>query len=117
MEKFKACEKEMKTKAYSKEGLSQMTKMDPKEKEKADTCNWVSEMVEQLALQIEAAEAEIETLQSVAKKGRRDNSKNERASELEHTVERHKWHTNRLELILRLLQNGNIPPEKVCLYS
>jgi len=31
MERFKACEKEMKTKAYSKEGLAS-NKMDPKEK-------------------------------------------------------------------------------------
>ena len=33
MERFKAIEKEMKTKAFSKEGLMQMARMDPKEKE------------------------------------------------------------------------------------
>src|SRR4051812_43477363 len=32
MEQFKAVEKEMKTKAYSKEGLSQNVKQDPKER-------------------------------------------------------------------------------------
>ncbi|KAG9298759.1 hypothetical protein G9A89_012827 [Geosiphon pyriformis] len=113
MEKFKACEKEMKTKAYSKEGLSQLTKMDPKEKEKMDTCDWVSQMVDSLAIQIEAAEAEIEILQAVVKKGRKDTQKLDRLTEVEQSVERHKWHTNRLELILRLLENGNIPAEKV----
>jgi len=32
METFKAVEKEMKTKAFSKEGLSAAAKLDPKEK-------------------------------------------------------------------------------------
>ena len=32
MERFKVCEKEFKTKAFSKEGLSQAPKEDPKEK-------------------------------------------------------------------------------------
>ncbi|CAG8663052.1 12865_t:CDS:2, partial [Ambispora gerdemannii] len=113
MEKFKACEKEMKTKAYSKEGLLQLTKMDPKEKEKMETCEWLNNMVEQLGLQIEAGEAEIESLQVVVKKGRKDSQKIDRLTEVERAVERHKWHTNRLELILRLLENGNIPTEKV----
>ena len=34
MERFKVCEKEFKTKAFSKEGLSQAPKEDPKDKEK-----------------------------------------------------------------------------------
>ncbi|CAI2180507.1 641_t:CDS:10 [Funneliformis geosporum] len=113
MEKFKACEKEMKTKAYSKEGLQQSTKMDPKEKEKMETCEWVANQIDALSTQIEAAEAEVEQLQSVVKKGRKDSQKVERLGEVENMIERHKWHVNRLELILRLLENGNIPPEKV----
>ncbi|RIA88782.1 Not1 N-terminal domain, CCR4-Not complex component-domain-containing protein [Glomus cerebriforme] len=113
MEKFKACEKEMKTKAYSKEGLQQSTKMDPKEKEKMETCEWVSNQIDALSTQIETAEAEVEQLQSVVKKSRKDSQKVERLGEVENMIERHKWHVNRLELILRLLENGNIPPEKV----
>lgn len=31
MEQFKVCEKETKTKAYSKEGLAQLEKVDPEE--------------------------------------------------------------------------------------
>ena len=113
MEKFKACEKEMKTKAYSKEGLSQSAKMDPKEKEKLETTAWLSDMVDQLALQIEAAEAKAESLHAVIKKGRKDQQKLEDLNEAENLVERHKWHTGRLELILRLLENGNITTEQV----
>lgn len=113
MEKFKACEKEMKTKAYSKEGLQQSIKMDPKEKEKIDTCDFVSNQIDALATQIETAEAEVEQLQSAVKKGRKDATKADRLGEVENMIERHKFHVNRLELILRLLENGNIPPEKV----
>ncbi|KAL1916998.1 uncharacterized protein VTP21DRAFT_5196 [Calcarisporiella thermophila] len=113
MEKFKACEKEMKTKAYSKEGLLQMAKLDPKEKEKVDCCAWITQSVEDLGLQIETLEAEMETLQIAARKGRKDNSKMERLAEIDHLIERHKWHTSRLELILRLLENDRIPVDRV----
>jgi CCR4-NOT transcription complex subunit 3 len=112
MERFKAIEKEMKTKAYSREGLIMSGRMDPKEKEKAETCSWVTERVEALTIQIEALEAEVETLQAGAKKGKNNPAK-ERISELEDKIERHKWHQGRLELILRLLENGQIETDKV----
>ncbi|KAG0280184.1 general negative regulator of transcription subunit 5 [Linnemannia exigua] len=112
MEKFKVIEKEMKTKAYSREGLIMSGRLDPKEKEKADMCTWVTERVDSLNMQIEALEAEVETLQSGAKKGK-NNSARERISELEDKIERHKWHQGRLELILRLLENGQIEMDKV----
>jgi CCR4-NOT transcription complex subunit 3 len=112
MEKFKVIEKEMKTKAYSREGLIMSGRLDPKEKEKADMCTWVTERVESLNMQIEALEAEVETLQSGAKKGK-NNPARERISELEDKTERHKWHQGRLELILRLLENGQIEMDKV----
>ncbi|KAF9541047.1 general negative regulator of transcription subunit 5 [Mortierella hygrophila] len=112
MERFKAIEKEMKTKAYSREGLIMSGRMDPKEKEKAETCSWVTERVEALAIQIEALEAEVETLQAGAKKGKNNPAK-ERISDLEDKIERHKWHQGRLELILRLLENGQIETDKV----
>ncbi|KAF9313614.1 general negative regulator of transcription subunit 5 [Podila horticola] len=112
MEKFKACEKEMKTKAYSREGLSMSGRLDPKEKEKAETASWVTERVESLNIQIEALEAEVETLQAGAKKGKNNPAK-ERMTELEEKIERHKWHQGRLELILRLLENGQIDTEKI----
>lgn len=62
MEKFKAVEKEMKTKAYSKEGLSAAAKLDPKEMEKMEICNFLSDMVDELNRQIETTEAEAEVL-------------------------------------------------------
>ncbi|EJF63014.1 hypothetical protein DICSQDRAFT_103482 [Dichomitus squalens LYAD-421 SS1] len=113
MEKFKACEKEMKTKAFSKEGLTQSAKLDPKQQEKVDTMSWVQSMIDELMVQAETAEAEIETLQGGGKKKKAGSAAAERLEGLERLNERRKWHINRLELILRLLDNGSLPTEKV----
>ena len=42
MERFKVIEREAKIKAYSKEGLGAMGKVDPKEKEKEEITSWLS---------------------------------------------------------------------------
>ena len=68
METFKAVEKEMKTKAFSKEGLSAAAKLDPREKEKVEMCNFLGDMVDELSRQIESAEAEQDTVQATMKK-------------------------------------------------
>lgn len=113
MEKFKAVEKEMKTKAFSKEGLSAAAKLDPKEKEKIEVAQFLSDMVDELGRQIESQEAEAEALQATLKKGKKDSGKAERMAELERTVERHKWHTGKLEILLRSLENGSVEVEQV----
>ncbi|PFH52582.1 hypothetical protein AMATHDRAFT_74064 [Amanita thiersii Skay4041] len=114
MEKFKACEKEMKTKAFSKEGLIQATKLDPKEQEKEDAMQWLQTQVEELQMQIEQTEAEIEALQGTGKKRNKTGSSAAgRLEELENLNERRKWHVSRLEIVLRLLNNGSLSTEKV----
>ena len=114
MEKFKACEKEMKTKAFSKEGLTAATKLDPKAQEKIEVTAWIQSQVEELQIQIEQSEAEIETLQGGGKKkGKSGGAAAERLEQLEHLNERRKWHVNRLELIMRLLDNGSLAVDKV----
>ncbi|KAG1136967.1 hypothetical protein G6F37_010600 [Rhizopus arrhizus] len=113
MERFKTVEREMKTKAFSREGLLQREKMDPKEKEKADACDWISTTVDELSRQIEMAEAEVETMQGTTKRGKKDHAKAERIAEREHWIERDRWHIGRLELMLRLLENDQIVTEKV----
>lgn len=113
MEKFKAVEKEMKTKAYSKEGLSLGPKLDPKDREKNEVIDFLCNMNEELERQVETIEAEVETLQAGMKKGKKDNAKAERIHELEETAERHKWHQNKLDLLQRALENGNVEPEQV----
>lgn len=113
MEKFKAVEKEMKTKAFSKEGLSAAAKLDPKEKEKVETCQFLGEMVEELGRQVETQEAEIETLQAGAKKGKKGGGNADRIAELERQVEKHKWHSSKLEILLRSLENGSVETDQV----
>lgn len=113
MEKFKAVEKEMKTKAFSKEGLSAVAKLDPKEKEKLEACQFLSNMVEELERQVETLEAEEEALQATVKKGKKDSGKADRLLEIQRLTERHKWHQGKLELLLRSLENGNVDTEQV----
>lgn len=113
MERFKAVEKEMKTKAYSKEGLQLQSKLDPKEKEKQDVLDFLSSMNEELERQVEMHEAEVESMHATTKKGKKDNAKAERIAELEYTVERHKFHQGKLELLQRALDNGNVEVEQV----
>lgn len=114
MEKFKACEKEMKTKAFSKEGLTQSAKLDPKAQEKLEVTSWLQQSVEDLTLQVEQSEAEIESLQGGGKKrGKGQSSAAGRLDDLEHLNERRKWHISRLELILRLLDNGSLSTDRV----
>lgn len=113
MERFKACEKEMKTKAYSKEGLTNSTRLDPREKERAATVNFVSEMLEELEHQVEGLEAEQEMTRNSMKRGKKDTQKQERISELDDQLDRHRWHIGKMELILRMLENGTITAESV----
>ncbi|KAI9651624.1 MAG: general negative regulator of transcription subunit 5 [Trizodia sp. TS-e1964] len=113
MEKFKAVEKEMKTKAYSKGGLAAAARLDPKEKEKLEACQFLSNQVEELERQIETMEAESESLQANMKRGKKDVAKAERVEEIERITERHKWHQGKLELMLRSLENGGIETEQV----
>lgn len=111
MERFKACEKEMKTKAFSKEGLNATAKLDPKEQLKLELCDWITTMVDELSKQVEQTEAEVETMQLLRKKKNSDGM--QRLEELETLNERRNWHVGRLELILRLLENGNLQTDPV----
>ncbi|KAJ5797818.1 uncharacterized protein N7503_007114 [Penicillium pulvis] len=113
MEQFKAVEKEMKTKAYSKEGLSAAQRLDPREKEKVEAADFLSTMVDELGQKIEAMEAEEETLHAQMKKGKKDMSKANRMADLSRVTERHKWHINKLEFLMRSLQNGNLEVTQV----
>ncbi|XP_052174927.1 uncharacterized protein LOC127789892 isoform X5 [Diospyros lotus] len=108
MERFKICEKETKTKAFSKEGLGQQPKTDPKEKAKSETRDWLNNVVGELESQIDSFEAEIEGLS--VKKGK---TRPPRLTHLESSITRHKAHIKKLEWILRLLDNDELSPEQV----
>ncbi|KAL2874380.1 general negative regulator of transcription subunit 5 [Colletotrichum sp. CLE4] len=113
MEKFKAVEKAMKTKAYSKEGLASSAKLDPQEQAKAEASDFLNSMVDELEQQIETLEAEAEAIQATMKKGKSQTAKAERMAEIERIIERHKWHQGKLELIRRSLENGGVDTDQV----
>lgn len=114
MERFKVLEKEMKIKAYSKEGLSQAAKLDPKEMEKLKVAHWINAAVDRLGTQTDAFEAELEGLQIQARKSKRlDMDKQERLEALPGIVERHKLHIRRLEQLLRFMENDKYEPDEV----
>lgn len=113
MERFKAVEKAMKTKAYSKEGLASSTKLDPAEQARAEAGDFLGNQVDELEQQIETLEAESEQIQATMKKGKSQTAKAERIAEIDRVIERHKWHQGKLELIRRSLENGGIDTDAV----
>lgn len=113
MERFKTVEKDMKTKAFSKEGLN-MQRIDPKQKEKNETTEFLQQMLEELERQSEKHEASIDQIQGSSKRGKRlDASKQNEINELQEKINRNHWHQEKLELMLRLLENGDLEPEQV----
>ena len=110
MERFKALEKEMKMKAYSKEGLSASQKLDPAEKAKRDVIDWIGTTVDELSRQIEQTEAEMEAVQGGGKKKK---AMGEKLGELEELNERRVWHNSKLEIVQRMLENGQLSVEQV----
>lgn len=113
MEQFKQVEKEMKTKAYSKEGLSQSVKQDPEDKRRDDLCDFLGSQLEEIEQFIEALDAEQDTLQAAVKKKKNDSSKTGRLADIEILLERFKWHEGKIQLLLRSLQNGNVNNDQV----
>ncbi|POM69375.1 Subunit of the CCR4NOT complex [Phytophthora palmivora] len=109
MEEFKVCEKETKTKAYSKEGLAQVEKLDPEQQARQQSHAWIQDCLTQFNVQIEALESDVERLHSA--KGRNRNKTE--IDEKEKLLSRHKWHILKLEQINRLLDNAALEPEQV----
>ena len=95
MEKFKIVERETKTKAYSKEGLTSGQKLDPAERERADISQWLNTCLEQINIQIDQFEAEIESLGTTKKKkGRNDQA--EQVEQLTTLLEKHRDHVQKV---------------------
>lgn len=110
MEKFKVCEKETKTKAFSKEGLAQ-DRIDPKQKAKAEVGDWVRESISKLREQSDEFEAEIEQLSSGGKRKKRGEEP-PRVSELKQCIVRHEHHVEMLERVLRAIDNEQVTPKQ-----
>uniref|UniRef100_A0A7S1UQS1 CCR4-NOT transcription complex subunit 3 n=1 Tax=Grammatophora oceanica TaxID=210454 RepID=A0A7S1UQS1_9STRA len=109
MEQFKICEKETKTKAYSKEGLAKAERLDPAEQAKRTTTKWIGEFVDKLQELADDKELEIERLSSG--KGKKTNK--HQIEECNHFIANHKFHINKLEGIMRLVNNDRLDVESV----
>ena len=109
MEQFKVCEKETKTKAYSKEGLAKQERLDPEEQKRENTISWISEIIDQMQGFVDENDLEVEKLS--AGKGKKTN-KNQ-LEELQQHLSNHKFHINKLEGIMRLVRNGVLEPDTV----
>eukprot|EP00210_Caulerpa_lentillifera_P003676 g3509.t1 len=109
MEQFKNCEKEAKTKAFSKAGLGQAAKLDPEEKARQATREWLNEQVEALRMQIDEFEAELESFNT----SRRGKKPSDRQQVLEDCVLRHQGHISRLEQCMRCLDNCTVTYQEI----
>ncbi|KAJ3271145.1 general negative regulator of transcription subunit 5 [Terramyces sp. JEL0728] len=105
-------EKELKTKAYSQAGLNAASKLDPEDIHRDEIRQWISESTDNLSTQIDALEAEQETLR-LKKTRKSDTSKAERLAKIDSRIEQHKFHQSKLEVVLRMIDNGNLKPEQV----
>eukprot|EP01035_Chromulina_nebulosa_P019104 gene19104-24938_t len=109
MEQFKICEKDTKTKAYSKEGLARDSRNDPKDIEREEKRNWANECLEKLNDIIDSIEADIEKISS----GKVKSKNKEQLEKLENRIKKNRWHIARLEQIIKLLDNEELDPSKL----
>ena len=101
MEQFKICEKETKTKTYSKEGLARQERLSPEEQSKYETTSWIGDIIERLGGLVDEAEIEVEKLS--AGKGKKTNKN--LIDDFIHYIAQHKYHISKLEGIIRLVNN------------
>ena len=109
MEQFKICEKETKTKTYSKEGLARAERLSPEEQAKIETCEWLGDVVKSLGECVDDRDVEIERLSSG--KGKKTNKN--MIEEYNEYIKSHKFHINKLEGIMRLVMNDILDHELV----
>lgn len=109
MEQFKICEKDTKTKAYSKEGLAREAKVDPKDALKEEKRSWLNDCIDKLNDLINSIELEKEKLTS----GRGKNKNKDQLEKIENRIQKNKWHIARLELIIKLMDSGDLDPSSL----
>jgi CCR4-NOT transcription complex subunit 3 len=108
METFKIVERETKTKAYSREGLARDAILTPEEKRRLVTRQWLQDLVHKISDSVDEIEAEVELLEATGKKKDRETADN-----LEKVIKLHRWHIDKMEALLRLLDNAAVDPDQV----
>jgi len=113
MERFKVVERETKTKAYSKEGLTGPARLDPAEKERHDITQWLNHCIDTLNIQVDQFEAEVELLSAGSKKKKTRSEDNARQEECQNWLEKHRDHIQKLETLLRMLDNNAVEVRQI----
>ena len=114
MERFKVVERETKTKAYSKDGLGTVGKVDPKQQEREEANSWLSQNIEALNQQVDSLESEIESLTGgLQKKKKLGKDILDKADDKREWVDKHRFHVRKLETIMRLLDNDAVDAEDI----
>uniref|UniRef100_UPI00358E4AA0 CCR4-NOT transcription complex subunit 3 isoform X2 n=1 Tax=Myxine glutinosa TaxID=7769 RepID=UPI00358E4AA0 len=109
MERFKVVERETKTKAYSKEGLGLVAKVDPAQREREEISQWLTNTIDTLNMQVDQFESEVESLSIPSKKkSKSEKERCDRMDTLKRLLERHRWHIGKLETLLRMLDNSTV---------
>jgi CCR4-NOT transcription complex subunit 3 len=106
MEQFKVCERDTKTKAYSKEGLARDARMDPKEALREEKRNWLNDCLDRLQDLNNTVEADKEKLSN----GKNKSKNKEELGRLENRLQKQKWHMAKIELIIKLIDNDELDP-------
>jgi CCR4-NOT transcription complex subunit 3 len=117
MERFKLLEKETKTKAYSKEGLSASMRGTTEEITlKDETMVWLDDTIEYFQNEKGEYESQLDLLKQTAhtkKKGKTDRSALDKIEELQARIDRHQWHINQIEEIKDKLDFNELNAESV----
>ena len=111
MERFRQVEQETKLKAFSKGAMAQGGVMTPEEARRARAREWLVVTLEALSDGINSCEAEVEAMSNGA-----DRSAAAREAEsrrLTKAIDRRRWHSVRLEALIRLLDNEAVHADEV----
>lgn len=114
MEKYKAVEKASKEKAYSNISLKKSDMLDPKERDRKEVSDFLSNGIEELERQYDLLQVEVDKLILLNRKKKTASPANDEKKDKLKTLQlRYRWHQQQMELALRLLANEELDPEDV----
>lgn len=116
MEAYKNFQKDLKKKAFSKEGLNQRAKLSSEEQARSDREQDIQECIERLEGEIDDMKMEEETMIEqirLMKSGNAQKKKSEDLKILVEKIQRHSRHVENSKILLKGLNNGNITPESL----
>mmetsp|Transcript_103295 Transcript_103295/g.179202 ORF Transcript_103295/g.179202 Transcript_103295/m.179202 type:complete len:848 (+) Transcript_103295:118-2661(+) len=105
MQQFKEFERDLKMKAFSTCALAKADDLEIEEAEKVKNQEWLTTTIQTLEKHLEEYDGDLEILNN--KKSLSSDEK-ARSAQIKIWQERHRWHSKKLELLLRALYNDNL---------